>query len=68
MDGANGEQDDEYNQTFIDSPAILDKYKAAAEVAESKYKSKMPICHKSLPFISIELWVTLIKYLEFNYY
>ena len=39
MDGADGEND-EYNQTFIDTPAILDKYKAAAEVADSKLKSK----------------------------
>ena len=32
-----GEQDqDVYDQSFIDQPAILDKYKAAAVVADGK--------------------------------
>ena len=32
-----GEQD-VYDQTFIDQPAILDKYKAAAVVADGKWE------------------------------
>ena len=31
------EQQDAYDQTFIDQPAILDKYKAAAVVADGKH-------------------------------
>ena len=27
----------DYDKTFLEEPAILDKYKAAAEVSESKY-------------------------------
>jgi len=30
------EEDDDYEATFLEKPAILDKYKAAAEVADSK--------------------------------
>lgn len=30
------EDEDEYDKTFLEEPAILDKYKAAAEVSESK--------------------------------
>ena len=39
MEGADQMDDEnaEYNKTFIDEPAILDKYKAAAEVCDSKY-------------------------------
>jgi hypothetical protein len=36
MEGAEGEGDDVYDQTFIDVPAILDKYKAAAAVVDGK--------------------------------
>jgi|TARA_B110000902_G_C13819144_1_gene402976 hypothetical protein len=35
MEGEQGEQD-VYDQSFIDQPAILDKYKAAAVVADGK--------------------------------
>lgn len=38
MDATDGDGDDgDYDKTFIESPAILDKYKAAADVCESKY-------------------------------
>ena len=33
MEGA----EEEFNQTFIDTPAILDKYKAAAVISDGKY-------------------------------
>ena len=36
MEGAEGEGDDVYDQTFIDVPTILDKYKAAAAVVDGK--------------------------------
>ena len=36
MEGATEEQD-LYDQSFIDVPAILDKHKAAAEVCQGKY-------------------------------
>ena len=29
----------DYDKTFIEEPAILDKYKAAAEVCDSKYNN-----------------------------
>jgi len=32
MEGPTDEEQDLYNQSFIDVPAILDKHKAAAEV------------------------------------
>ena len=37
MEGADQEQDN-YDATFIDQPAILDKYKAAAVIADGKHK------------------------------
>ena len=36
MEGPEFDQD-LYNQSFIDKPDILDKHKAAADVAERKY-------------------------------
>ena len=36
MDAEDGDGID-YDKTFIEEPAILDKYKAAAEVCESTY-------------------------------
>ena len=36
MEGAQDAQD-EYDQSFIEVPAILDKHKAAAEVCQGKY-------------------------------
>ena len=35
MEGAEGEGDTQF-QTFIETPAILDKYKAAAAVSDGK--------------------------------
>ena len=35
MEGAN-EEKDTFDQTFIDTPAILDKYKAAALICDGK--------------------------------
>jgi len=37
MEGANDDQANDYDKTFLEDPAILDKYKAAADVSESKY-------------------------------
>ena len=38
MEGANANaEQDEYDQSFIEVPAIIDKHKAAAEVCQGKY-------------------------------
>lgn len=38
MEATDGDGDaGDYDKTFLEEPAILDKYKAAAEVCESKY-------------------------------
>ena len=34
-----GEEVNEYDKTFLEDPAILDKYKAAAEISDSKYSN-----------------------------
>lgn len=44
MEGADEAGDDEYNHTFIDTPAILDKYKAAAEVADKGLSKAIELC------------------------
>lgn len=57
MEGAEGEGDDVYDQTFIDVPAILDKYKAAAAVVDGKiyiYISNYPKSYNVLWFITFE--------------
>ena len=33
-----GEEGNDYDKTFLEDPAILDKYKAAAEICDSKSK------------------------------
>ena len=38
---------DDYDKTFIDEPAILDKYKAAADVCDSKYSNVLNSINKS---------------------
>ena len=37
MEGANEATQEDYDASFIEQPAILDKYKAAAVVADGKY-------------------------------
>ena len=38
MEGATKDDEtNDYDKTFLEDPAILDKYKAAADVSESKY-------------------------------
>lgn len=38
MEATDGDGDaGDYDKTFLEEPAILDKYKAAADVCESKY-------------------------------
>ena len=32
-----GEEGNDYDKTFLEDPAILDKYKAAADISESKW-------------------------------
>ena len=39
MDGADSEGEN-FDATFVETPAILEKYKAAAGVAEGKYSKK----------------------------
>ena len=46
MEG-NTEEQDLYNQSFIDVPAILDKHKAAAEVCQGKYQFPIPNTNNS---------------------
>lgn len=38
---ATDNREEEENKTFIDTPAILDKYKAAAVVTDCKYQRKV---------------------------
>ena len=45
MEG-DGEQLDDFNDTFIETPAILDKYKGAAGIVNGKYQKKAT--HKTL--------------------
>lgn len=47
MEGA--EQVDEYDKSFIEVPAILDKHKAAAEVCQGKFFNQ----HHKYTFIQI---------------
>ena len=37
MEGANEATQEDYDATFLEQPAILDKYKAAAVIADGKY-------------------------------
>ena len=37
MDAAEAGEGTDYDKSFIEEPAILDKYKAAAEVCDSKF-------------------------------
>ena len=41
MEGAEEATQADYDATFIDQPAILDKYKAAGVIADGKYLSKI---------------------------
>ena len=41
MDATDTGDATDYDKTFIEEPAILDKYKAAAEVCDSKYHFKI---------------------------
>ena len=47
MDGPEVDDATDYDKTFIEEPAILDKYKAAAEVCESKYHPNSTRCQHS---------------------
>jgi hypothetical protein len=38
MEATEATAEELYDQTFIEQPAILDKYKAAAVIADGKYK------------------------------
>ncbi len=39
MEGADAAED--YDATFLEQPAILDKYKAAAVICDGRYKIKI---------------------------
>ena len=38
MESADKEEQDVYDQTFIEAPAILDKYKAAGVIVDGKHR------------------------------
>ena len=40
MEATDDQDAGDYDKTFLEEPAILDKYKAAADVSESKYKTQ----------------------------
>ena len=44
MDGHSDSDSEDFNKTFIDDPAILDKYKAASEVADKALKFVVSKC------------------------
>ena len=45
MEATDEAGDADYDKTFLEEPAILDKYKAAAEVCESKFMFHFAISH-----------------------
>ena len=47
MEATEGDDAGDYDKTFLEEPAILDKYKAAADVCESKY----PIQYDPIQFL-----------------
>lgn len=39
-----GGEDEDYDKTFIEQPAILDKYKAAAQIANAALQKVISLC------------------------
>ena len=60
MEATEGDDAGDYDKTFLEEPAILDKYKAAADVCESKY----PIQYDPIQFLfscDIKSWEKATK-------
>jgi len=55
MEGPTADEQDLYDQSFIEVPAILDKHKAAAEVCQGKYSILIVIIVKTQVLISKEM-------------